>query len=385
MAERDTSMITPAESSRQITCLTEHAQAAERAGPVDDAIAAWLAVLDHPCAHHQVVDYEILDEIHQLLRRAGRYDEAIAAKRQAIAAGYRSQPDAEADIAECLLLAGRRDEADQLYAELRERDPEDVWLNNSAAYAYGGVDDREALRWSLDGIELAMVTGDYDEVSWQLVECAERSWAALGEPVDQAVLDRVEAFQRSWKRPAWKNPFPDLAREPQYRCSHCGWDPEDLGRPSGGAVSPPPPAQTKATSSRPARRDVDRSLPVAVAWFAASEWGEAVRRWPDLLDDLPAEHLAYSHEIEARTKRLARHLPGKAAHIAPLTVDRLIEHALDGGDDPGSAEARSSLAAEVLRAGDAIHWPPSRNEPCWCGSGNKYKQCCGPIPPAADG
>ncbi|MFC6581654.1 SEC-C metal-binding domain-containing protein [Planomonospora parontospora] len=23
-------------------------------------------------------------------------------------------------------------------------------------------------------------------------------------------------------------------------------------------------------------------------------------------------------------------------------------------------------------------WPPERNDPCWCGSGRKYKQCCRP-------
>lgn len=126
-----TPTITFAASSREITRLTQAAEEAERAGQIDDAIDVWRAVLDHPCAHHQVVDYEILDEIHQLHRRAGRYQEAIDAKRQAIAAGYRCEPDAEADIAECLLLAGRREEADRLYSELHQRDPEDVWLCTS--------------------------------------------------------------------------------------------------------------------------------------------------------------------------------------------------------------------------------------------------------------
>jgi tetratricopeptide (TPR) repeat protein len=31
--------------------------------------------------------------------------------------------------------------------------------------------------------------------------------------------------------------------------------------------------------------------------------------------------------------------------------------------------------------GDAIEWPPGRNQPCWCESGRKYKKCCGgPLP-----
>lgn len=65
----------------------------------------------------------MLGELHRALRRLGRYDEAIDANRHAIEAGYRSSPDPEADIAECLLEAGRRTEADALFAELRKRDP----------------------------------------------------------------------------------------------------------------------------------------------------------------------------------------------------------------------------------------------------------------------
>lgn len=72
-------------------------------------------------------------------------------------------------------------------------------------------------------------------------------------------------------------------------------------------------------------------------------------------------------------------------HVSSLTVDGLLDHALSSGDDPGSAEARSSYAAELLRVGGAVRWPPGRNDTCWCGSGKKYKQCCGPIPPAAYG
>jgi uncharacterized protein YchJ len=27
-----------------------------------------------------------------------------------------------------------------------------------------------------------------------------------------------------------------------------------------------------------------------------------------------------------------------------------------------------------------VAWPPERNTPCWCGSGTKYKKCCGTVP-----
>ena len=177
--------MTTDDSSARLDDLVERAEAAGRAGEWDEAVAAWRAVLAHPSAEHSLLDYEILDEIHQVLRRAGRHDEAIAAKREAIAAGYRSSPDPEADIAEVLVEAGRRDEADALYAELRRRDPDDVWLYNSAGFIYRGVDDREALRWCLDGIDVAIATGDPDRVIEQLLEMTRDLWEALGEPPDQ--------------------------------------------------------------------------------------------------------------------------------------------------------------------------------------------------------
>ena len=40
--------------------------------------------------------------------------------------------------------------------------------------------------------------------------------------------------------------------------------------------------------------------------------------------------------------------------------------------------ARAEYAAHLAATGDPglIAWPPGRNQPCWCGSGHKYKKCC---------
>ncbi len=39
---------------------------------------------------------------------------------------------------------------------------------------------------------------------------------------------------------------------------------------------------------------------------------------------------------------------------------------------------RADLSARILTPeGELIPWPPERNDPCWCGSGVKYKKCCG--------
>lgn len=48
--------------------------------------------------HHQVVTYDVWDNIHEFNKREGDYDAAIAAKQEAIRAGYQSVPIPDADI-----------------------------------------------------------------------------------------------------------------------------------------------------------------------------------------------------------------------------------------------------------------------------------------------
>lgn len=114
---------------------------------------------------------------------------------------------------------------------------------------------------------------------------------------------------------------------------------------------------------------------------SASRDSPPSRAGPDLLDDLPADHRSYSQRIEARLKWLTKQVPGHRLSVSPLTVAELVEA---HGADANTGEARSSLAAEVARSGRALDWPPARNGRCWCGSGQKYKKCCGPVPPAED-
>jgi len=357
------------------------------------ALAALHELLAHPCAQHQVSPADVLHEIHQLLRRLRRFDEAIQAKRDAIAAGYRSNPDPEADIAETLVEAGRREEADALYAELLGRNPDDVWLYNSAGYIYGGVDDAESLRWILSGIEVAISTGDYDQVIGQLLGMAREQWDVLGQSADDELIGSVESFQQSWVRPP-RRPTTTRADGPPEpavrRCTYCGFDPDTPPQPaaapapSGPPPQPPvPPRQPPPASGsgRSAPATWPREVAVSLAWFPAGEWPAAIERWPDLLDYLPADHLAYSHRIEARLKWMVKHTPGQSFTVSPMSVDELVKA---DGDDAGSGEARSRLAAEVARTGRALTWPPARNDACWCGSGSKYKRCCGPTPPAED-
>jgi hypothetical protein len=260
--------ITVDEPWRQIRHLTVRAEQAADDHRWPEAVERSREVLAHLCAHHQVVEDEIIEQIHQTWRRAGRYDDAIAAKREAIAAGYRSVLDPETDIAECLLADGRREQADALVAELRERDPDDVWLYNAAAYRYADVNIHASLRWALDGIDVALATGDPDRVVMQLLECAEAAWTSLGEPVDaESSTGSRRSARTGAPLPGRAHRFPDAPPYVDRPCGHCGYRPE-----------------------------------------------------------------ASRAEQEAR----------------------------------------------------GVAWPPGRNDRCWCGSGRKYKKCCGRVPAAPE-
>lgn len=113
----------------------------------------------------------------------------------------------------------------------------------------------------------------------------------------------------------------------------------------------------------------------AVAWFPREEIDAALARWPSLAEDL-RDPDAYCGAVEARVREVGR-ITGRVPSIAPLKVDALLAFAESRGLDAGTAQARSELAASLASRDEIVPWPPGRNDPCWCGSGRKYKRCCG--------
>jgi tetratricopeptide (TPR) repeat protein len=113
----------------------------------------------------------------------------------------------------------------------------------------------------------------------------------------------------------------------------------------------------------------------AVAWYPRDQIAAALERWPSLAADLEDPD-AYCRIIEARLREV-RSATGRVPSVAPLEVDAVAQFASEQGLDPDSGSARSRFAAVLGSRGEAVPWPPGRNEPCWCGSRRKYKRCCG--------
>jgi tetratricopeptide (TPR) repeat protein len=348
------------ERASELTDAIDRVRRSAHAGKAtwDDVVKAIERAIEFPCTMHHYDPTDVFDEYYQALRHAGRYDEAIAAKYRAIDVGYRSTPHPEADVAECLLLLGRREEADELFAELRRLTGHDEYLYNSAGWAYAEVGDHEtALRWLRAGIDVVLANGDYDRLADQLLEMAQRSLSALGRAPDDELTRRVRAFEAQWSRPKVPSRSFGGTPPPVVRCEVCEFDPAALT-----------PAPTPARAPLAVVRSPAEASQVAVAWFDRECWSLAIERRPHLLDEHPADHRDYSRGLERRLRDMARESPGLRLFVSPLPIDEL-------GDPADHAAA----AVRVLDEGGAIPWPPARNDPCWCRSGAKYKRCCGTV------
>ena len=62
--------------------------------------------------------------------------------------------------------------------------------------------------------------------------------------------------------------------------------------------------------------------------------------------------------------------------VVAAKVDDLIDFAARVGGSPTDADVKRRYCQNVPDS-DTIAWPPERNGACWCGSGRKYKKCCG--------
>jgi tetratricopeptide (TPR) repeat protein len=310
-------------------------------GPADDAVlaAALAAIADHPQAagHPDARLDEILGLLAECRANLRDFDGAVEAMERAIAAGWTPVPDPRCELAHYHLRAGRRERAEALFEEVRRATPDEVWLYNSVGLSFQSIDDHEtALRWLTGGLELALSSDDPEGVVAQLTDLRSESLETLGRPRADALNDRADAWLASRRRPRREDEDGD-ALEPER----------------GG---PPP--------------------PVAMAWVAPQDFPAACEQWAAFGEEWGgASHAGYSRALEGKLVELRSHGIAMKA-VAPLRLSEYLAWAADQGHDPSASATRASYAAEQLRCGVAVRWPPGRNEPCWCASGRKYKKCC---------
>jgi len=111
-----------------------------------------------------------------------------------------------------------------------------------------------------------------------------------------------------------------------------------------------------------------------IAYLPAEEYASARER--GLLDPtVQRDHLNYRREVQRALERTST--AGTPIAVMPIDVTGLMAFAEREGVDPTRRDTRLRYCRWLTGSGRARPWPPPRNAPCWCGSGAKYKRCCG--------
>src|SRR5215213_3232680 len=293
---------------------------------------------------------ELHSELAETYDRLGRVEDALRHADVLAEQGYASEPDPRCRRAEILTRHGRLEEAAVIWDAVAQDTPEDVWVYNNAGLEYGAIGEYEAaLSWLTRALELAVRTGDPERLLGQLRNLRAASLAALGRDED------------------------DLQTA----------DPVTPSGPAGKTARLVEQVRQMASE----RREPTRMMPLAVAWLPAEEYAEWPAHWPDLADsDLVQDeehggsvpHAVYCQPMERRLREL-REAGAARLLITPLRASELRQWVADREpDEEDPAQLRARYAADLGRdPSRTIPWPPGRNEPCWCGSDRKYKNCCG--------
>jgi tetratricopeptide (TPR) repeat protein len=239
----------------------------------------------------------------------------VRAQRRALEHGCRHPDLGREMLGWYLLKAGEREEGESTFTALREERPDDPHLHALFAAARSDSGDLEG---ALSAFEKAL-------------ELAK-------ETADESLIGRLRAERQECRLKLGLSP-----------------DAEDRLAERGAFSAPEPTSY-------------------ATAWFPRDQIEAALERWPDLADDLEDPD-ADCRTIEARLREM-RAATGRAPSVAPLSVEALLEFASEQDLDTKTGTARSRFAALLDRRGETVPWPPGRNDPCWCGSGRKYKRCC---------
>ncbi|MDQ6806081.1 MAG: SEC-C metal-binding domain-containing protein [Actinomycetota bacterium] len=285
----------------------------------------------------------MLEDIGLSLAHAGRHDEAIAAFERALELGWDVVPDGRCEIARVLLLAGRDAEADVLWADLRAADPDGVWTLNAGGLACAQVGrDEEAVEWLAAGLRRAVKREDPEHVVDQMSDARRSSLRRLGRGLDD--LEReVEAFRAR-----------SAVRE-QERLSELRSAAKRAGIPVRGSSA-------------------------TIAWLTEADYDAARARWPGWI-----ESVTQDEPFDERRKRMERHLRQRHAdgdgpfQLVTIDLEPYAAWCAERGYEPADRRSRASFAVSVRDTGGGRSWPPGRNDPCWCGSGRKYKRCCGAL------
>ncbi|KXK59784.1 hypothetical protein AWW66_22435 [Micromonospora rosaria] len=128
-----------------------------------------------------------------------------------------------------------------------------------------------------------------------------------------------------------------------------------------------------------ADRAADRAAATAngLLYWPRAEFTNLLLRWPGLTEQLGTTWDDHRALVERELVELAEDgVP--ALVLVPGSAEAFAAYVTDADVDPLDADTLDGYVDEIVDDADGQPWPPGRNEPCWCGSGSKYKKCCLP-------
>lgn len=295
------------------------------------------ALSDNPCA-------ELVDASGQW-HMADDHERELSAVTRAFEADDDSGPlSGRGAYIAYLLTHGRAEEATPLLEELR-RKPSEVamtYMDVHAGYAAIGRTS-EGLRWLNAGAN-------------HIVPSLDEPLAATDQGYD-LLLERQRARSDAGLPADALDEFLDRCVEHHHEMSDGIQQLSGEGGDLDGLV------------------DADGNLMLkhyAVPLWTAEEFARATSEHPEWWEE-GTTHEAYRRQVEAELGEIPQ-----GACLVRATVDT-VEAYLRANGQPlhSSAEAPDDYAFEEAHAGNYLPWPPGRNDACWCGSGRKYKKCCG--------
>lgn len=276
---------------------------------------------------------EILTEAAGAWRRAGNHDRAIELLTEAVSLGGQDGGVARVELADLLFELGRDDEARAQLDALRKNRPNSAMPFHLAAEL---MEERGAYKEALTWFNFAVA-----RLGSQELEAAHNRMSYAG-----CVVAGRRGVRRELGLP------PDQLDEVSDAQEHDPFVSDEL-------------AHDLAASTRAAFQ---------VLFWPRAEALKAHERWPELVQHTDVD--GATRERELANRELVG-IGGGHVVMVPLTVAGLAEFASRTGTDPADKATRHAYMMEVVAEGGAISWPPQRNAPCWCGSGAKYKKCCG--------
>jgi len=329
-------------------------------------------------AHHPQDREELLLEAADAWQEAGRLDRALALYERLLDpdTGDASEPDlVDAYRIGTLWDMGREEDARAAATAFRKRHPRHpaAWEFVAEAFEEAG-ETASAVEWYTAGVTHALgagipVTADaVEEAPYgfdleALVIGRHRARRLLGSPHDD--WDDVADELHERRESAW------LGRARPLDEVH---DPLRLKRLKEGGAE----ALDAEISALTDTLEEVRAAPVAprkacVLYWPPEDFVQLLERWPEAAEEYGDDHADHRRRVERTLRELSDEgVPHLA--VGHATLAGLEENAENGAASP---DTLSAYAAELTRTGRTTNWPPPRNGPCWCGSGRKYKKCCG--------